>query len=170
MMLEPVESLPPFRSGDVGIRIATEAWELVAYRRLRRRVFCDEQRLFLGDDHDAIDARAMVLVAAGRIAGVIDDVIGGVRLWEDSPGAWWGGRLVVHAAHRGTAGIASRLVRLAVATACARGARSFRATVQTSNVALFERLGWSIVEHVAVRGAPHALMAAALARSGGAAS
>jgi len=76
----------------------------------------------------------------------------------------------VHAAHRGTAGIASRLVRLAVATACARGARSFRATVQTSNVALFERLGWSIVEHVAVRGAPHALMAAALARSGGAAS
>jgi putative N-acetyltransferase (TIGR04045 family) len=167
MILEPVA---PFRNRDVVFRAAAEAWELAAYHRLRRRVFCDEQRLFAGDDRDAIDARATALLAVGRLAGVVDDVVAGVRIWEAEPGAWWGGRLVVHADHRGTAGIASGLIRLAVATACRRGARSFRATVQVPNVALFVRLGWTVVAAVDVRGAPHALMAADLAAFGGGAS
>lgn len=167
MILEPVA---PFRGGDVAVRIATEAWELVAYHRLRRRVFCDEQRLFAGDDRDAIDGHATALVAGARIAGVVDDIVGGVRIWEASPGAWWGGRLAVHPEHRGIAGIATGLVRLAVATACRRGAQSFRATVQVQNTAMFERLGWMVLAQIEAHGAPHAVMAADLARHGGGAS
>jgi len=159
MILEPV---PPFRCRDVAFRAAAD-WELAAYHQLRRRVFCDEQRLFTGDDLDALDARALVLVALSRTAGVIDDLVGGVRTWEDAPGAWWGGRLVTHPDHRGTAGIATGLIRLAVATAARRGARSFHATVQIQNVPLFLRLGWTQLAAVDVRGAPHALMAADLA-------
>lgn len=167
MILEPVA---PFRNRDVVVRIAADDWELRAYHRLRRRVFCGEQRLFAGDDRDAVDRHATVLVAGSRIAGVVDDIVGGVRIWEAGAGAWWGGRLVVHPDHRGTAGIATALIRLAVASACRRGAQSFRATVQVQNVPLFARLGWTVVEPVEVRGAPHALMAAELARFGGGAS
>jgi putative N-acetyltransferase (TIGR04045 family) len=164
MILEPVA---PFRNRDVGFRVAADAWELAAYHRLRRRVFCDEQRLFEGDDRDAIDARAIALVAAGLIAGVVDEILGGVRIWEPCPRAWWGGRLVVHPDHRGTTGIATGLIRLAVATACRRGAQSFRATIQTQNVPLFARLGWTVLEPVELCGVPHALMAADLEPFGG---
>jgi putative N-acetyltransferase (TIGR04045 family) len=164
VILEPVA---PFRNRDVVFRIAADGWELRAYHRLRRQVFCDEQRLFVGDDRDAMDGRAIALVAGSRIAGVVDDIVGGVRIWDAAAGAWWGGRLAVHREHRGTAGIATGLIRLAVATACRRGARSFRATVQAQNVPLFVRLGWLVVEPVEVRGAPHALMAADLAPFGG---
>jgi putative N-acetyltransferase (TIGR04045 family) len=158
VILEPVA---PFRSRDVAFRAAA-GWEIAAYRRLRRRVFCDEQRLFVGDDTDAIDAHAIALIAASRTAGVVDDVVGGVRIWQEAPGAWWGGRLVTHPDHRATAGIASGLVRLAVATAVGLGAQSFRATVQVQNVPLFERLGWMALATVELRGVAHALMAADL--------
>lgn len=168
MILEPVAR---FHSREVVFRVAADLWELRAYHRLRKRVFCDEQRLFAGDDRDAVDGCATALVAGSRVAGVVDDIVGGVRIWEAAAGAWWGGRLVVHPDHRGTAGIATGLVRLAVATACHRGARSFHATVQVQNAPLFVRLGWRVVEAPIERcGAPHALMAADLAPFGGGAS
>lgn len=167
MIVEPVA--PP-RAREVELRIAREPWELCAYHRLRRRVFCDEQRLFAGDDRDAIDGCATVLVAGHRIAGVVDDIVGGVRIWEASAGVWWGGRLVVEPDHRGAAGIATGLIRLAVTTACRRGATAFRAAVQVGNAALFEHLGWTALEAVELRGAPHVVMAADLARHRGAAS
>jgi putative N-acetyltransferase (TIGR04045 family) len=159
MILEPVA---PYRGRDVCLRPAAGAWERAAYLALRRRVFCGEQRLFAGDDLDAADAHAIFLVAMARTAGVVDDVIAGVRVWQDAPGAWFGGRLVTHPEHRGAAGVATGLVRLAVATACQRGCTSFHATVQLRNVPLFERLGWSTIDRVEVCGAPHALMAADL--------
>jgi putative N-acetyltransferase (TIGR04045 family) len=161
-----VEPVTPFVARDVGFRPAAAGWELAAYHRLRRRAFCDEQRLFDGDDRDAIDDRAIALVAVTRIAGVVDDVVGGVRIWEDAPGAWWGGRLVTQPDHRGRAGVATGLIRLAVATAHRRGARSFRATVQAHNAPLFDRLGWTRLDAISVRGAPHLWMAADLGAGG----
>jgi putative N-acetyltransferase (TIGR04045 family) len=164
MILEPVL---PFRSHDLSFKPATEPWELRAYRRLRHRIFCDEQGLFERDDGDDHDARATPLVALANVAGMPDDVVGVVRIWEQEPGQWWGGRLGTHPSHRGDRMIAPGLVRLAVGTACRRGCQRFRATVQTRNVPLFERLSWRVLGPVEVCSRPHALMEADLSRYGG---
>jgi putative N-acetyltransferase (TIGR04045 family) len=167
MILEPVR---PFRSHDITFKAATEAWELRVYRLLRRRIFCDEQGIFEHDDGDAIDDRATALIAMANVAGMPDDVIGVVRIWEQEPRYWWGGRLATHPLHRGDRTIGSRLVRLAVGTACRRGCRQFRANVQVGNVALFERLGWRTLGAVDLFGRPHALMEADLSHCGGGAA
>jgi putative N-acetyltransferase (TIGR04045 family) len=163
MILEPVV---PFRSRDVGFKLAFDDWEIAAYHRLRRRIFCDEQGLFVGDDRDAIDEEALPIVALTRLAGMPDDVVGVVRVWQEHPGQWWGGRLGTHPDHRRDGTIGPGLVRLAVRTACRRGCRRFRATVQVPNVALFERLHWGVVGETTVCGRPHALMEADLAHYG----
>ena len=164
MILEPVS---PFRSHDVAFKAAVDAWEIVAYRRLRRRIFCAEQGLFRDDDGDAVDDCATPLVAVSNVAGMPDEVVGVVRIWESEPGQWWGGRLGTHPEHRGDRTIAPGLVRLAVGTACRRGCRRFRATVQVQNVRLFERLHWTVTGEADVRGRPHALMEADLSHYGG---
>jgi|CZKU01.1.fsa_nt_gi putative N-acetyltransferase (TIGR04045 family) len=164
MILEPVQ---PFRSHHLTFKPAVEAWELRAYRNLRRRIFCKEQNLFDTDDGDAVDDRATPLVALSNVSGMPDAVVGVVRIWEASPGQWWGGRLGTHPSHRGDRTIAPGLIRLAVETACRRGCQRFRATVQVRNVPLFERLFWRALEPVEVCGAPHALMEADLAHYGG---
>src|SRR5262249_14940429 len=104
------------------------------------------------------------LVAVVRTAGVIDDVIGGVRVWQEAPGCWRGGRLVMDPEHRGAPGGAQGLVRLALATPGRPGCASFRAPVQVRNVPLFQRLGWRELERIDLLGAPHAVMAADLTR------
>jgi putative N-acetyltransferase (TIGR04045 family) len=164
VILEPVR---PFRSHHVTFKAAGEEWELRAYRRLRRRIFCDEQGIFEDDDGDTIDDRATALVAVANVAGMPDEVVGVVRIWEQEPGHWWGGRLGTHPAHRGDRTIGPALVRLAVGTACRRGCRRFCATVQIGNVSLFERLHWRTLALVEVRGRPHALMEADLSHYGG---
>jgi putative N-acetyltransferase (TIGR04045 family) len=164
VILEPVA---PFRSHDVTFKPAVEAWEILAYRRLRRRIFCLEQGLFPDDDGDAIDDRATPLVAMSNVAGMPDEVVGVVRVWESEPRHWWGGRLGTHPDHRGDRTIAPGLVRLAVGTACRRGCSRFRATVQVQNVRLFERLRWSAIGEAEVCGLRHALMEADLSHYGG---
>jgi putative N-acetyltransferase (TIGR04045 family) len=159
VILEPVA---PFRSRDVTFKAAIEPWELHAYRQLRRRIFCDEQGIFEKDDADAIDALATALVAMSNVAGMPDGVVGVVRVWEQEPGEWWGGRLGTDPVHRGDRSIAPGLIRLAVETACWHGCQRFRATVQVGNVALFERMRWHTLEELRVFGRPHALMEADL--------
>ena len=110
MILEPVT---PFRSRHVTFKHVAEAWELRAYRRLRRRIFCDEQQLFALDDGDAVDERATAIVSLANVAGMPDEVIGVVRIWEEERGQWWGGRLGTHPRHRGDRTIAPGLIRLA---------------------------------------------------------
>jgi putative N-acetyltransferase (TIGR04045 family) len=160
MMLEAVT---PFRSRDVAFKLVTEPWEMRGYRRLRGRIFCDEQRLF-ADDWDPVDDRAFPMVAVARLAGMPDEVIGVVRIWEEGSRVWWGGRLGTHPDHRRNGTIGPGLIHLAVRTACRRGCDVFRATVQLPNVALFERLGWTVVGRADVCDKPHALMEADLAR------
>jgi putative N-acetyltransferase (TIGR04045 family) len=139
-------------------RIARDLRERDAYFALRRAIFCAEQRLFTGDDRDGIDAAAIPIVCS--IGGA---VVGVVRIWEEQPGEWWGGRLGVDAAHRTMAAVGRRLVQTAVGTARAWGAVRFRATVQKANVPFFRRLRWQVLDSIDLLGQPHDLMQADLA-------
>jgi putative N-acetyltransferase (TIGR04045 family) len=161
VILEPVR---PFRCGDIGFKLVTEPWELRGYFALRRRIFCDEQRLFEGDDRDDVDARALPIIAVARTAGIAEEIAGVVRIWEDLSGEWSGGRLGTDPAHRKNGTIGTGLIELAVRTACRRGCSRFRATVLERNIKLFERLGWYVIERVEAYGVPHARMQAELSR------
>jgi len=149
------------------IKLVTEAWERQAAAGLRRAVFCDEQRLFIGDDRDDIDARARTLVAVSCIAGMSEQVVGTVRIHEstkaEEAGLWFGSRLAVHRDYRSLAWLGSELIHLAVSTAHARGCTHFLAQVQLRNVKLFRHLHWQSLEETTLLGQPHHLMQADLA-------
>ncbi len=144
------------------IMLADDPSAIAAYRTLRQQVFVDEQKLFSGNDLDAQDddLRTVVLLARDRSG----TPVGGVRLGP-SPAVtgadigWWvGGRLVVHPAARGTAGVGAALVSAACAHAEQAGALRFEATVQPRNLPLFTRLGWRRVGAALVAGRPHELV------------
>ena len=143
-------------------RIARDAVDLAAYHELRRRIFCEEQGLFTVDDGDAWDAVATPIVC------VLDEtsserVIGVVRIYEATPGVWYGGRLGVDASSRRMGNIGRLLILKAVSTAHAWGCREFLAVVQPQNVPLFRRLHWRVVRPVEAHGIEHAMMRADLA-------
>jgi len=139
-------------------RLARTAQEREAYFALRREIFCEEQRVFAGDDRDEHDDGACPIVCLAD-----DAVVGVVRIWETAAGDWWGGRLGVHRDFRAAATIGRRLVQTAVGTARAWGAWRFRATVQRPNVAFFRRLRWRTLEELELFGQAHHLMEADLA-------
>ena len=115
----------PFRFVPCEFRVkwAATNWEREQALALRRAVFCTEQGIFLGDDRDAIDDHAQLIVALSCVGGAPDAVVGTVRIHEESPGCWWGSRLAVHAAFRHHGRIGATLIRLAVSSAHARGCR-----------------------------------------------
>ncbi len=156
-------AVPPVATGVFRVAVAAEPWQVRAYFALRRAVFCDEQHLFAGTDRDADDDRATPIVAVSSAAVADDDVVGTVRIHEATPGVWFGSRLAVERSWRGVPALAAGLVRAAVTTAHGRGARTFLATVQRQNVALFRRLRWHPLGDVDVCGRPHQLMRADLA-------
>jgi putative N-acetyltransferase (TIGR04045 family) len=143
-------------------RVARTAGERAEYFSLRRSIFCAEQRLFDGDDRDEWDATAVPIVCVAHAAGESARVIGVVRIWEESPGDWWGGRLGVDPQFRTVGAVGRWLVQTAVGTARAWGAHRFRATVQRANVAFFRRLRWETREELELLGHPHHLMQAML--------
>jgi len=126
---------------------------------VRRAVFVVEQAMFAGDDRDERDCDAATLHAIGFADGV---AAGAVRLYPLDRGEWKGDRLaVLPPARRGALG--ARLVRLAVATAGARGGARMVAMIQLPNVAFFESLGWSADGAVvSFHGRPHRPMAIGL--------
>jgi putative N-acetyltransferase (TIGR04045 family) len=140
-------------------RVARTARERSAYFALRREIFCAEQQLFDGDDRDECDATAVPIVC---VAGEGARVVGVVRIWEETPGDWWGGRLGVDPEFRTVGAVGRWLVQTAVGTARAWGAHRFRATVQRANVAFFRRLRWQTREEIELLGHPHHLMEAML--------
>ena len=144
------------------IKCVSEPWERREALALRRAVFCVEQGLFVGNDLDAIDADATLLVACACVAGECDQVVGTVRIHQPEPGVWWGSRLAVHPSFRHVGRIGATLIRLAVCSAHAQGARTFWAHVQRANVPLFERVHWQRLADVSLHGRPHALMQADL--------
>jgi putative N-acetyltransferase (TIGR04045 family) len=152
-----------FLSPEFLIRAATEQWERDAAFALRRRTFCEEQRLFDGDDRDALDDVATPLVAISTLAAEPYEVVGTVRIHEEAPGVWRGSRLAVAPGCRRVGRLGAELIRLAVCTATGRGCRLFLAHVQAQNRALFERLHWIAEAEVTLHGAPHVRMRADLA-------
>ena len=156
-----------FAPCEFRVKWADGGWEINEARKLRRAVFCDEQRVFAHDDIDAIDAHAQPLVALSCVGGMNDAVVGTVRIHHgaegDRDGVWWGSRLAVHAAYRKHGRLGATLIRLAVASAHARGCRVFLAHVQQQNRALFEKLHWTSLREETLHGRPHVLMQADLA-------
>lgn len=147
---------------------ADAPWTHRAAQALRHQVFCAEQGLFggaAGSDRDDIDTqgrRVQTLVALSCQAGEDDEVVGTVRIHEAAPALWWGSRLAIDRRWRRHAQLGSALIRLAVSSAHALGCEEFLAHVQAQNVALFERLHWTVRDRMDRHGKPHALMSAAL--------
>jgi len=52
MIFEP---FPEFLPSEYRVKFATERWEHREAKALRRLVFCNEQKIFAGDDRDDID-------------------------------------------------------------------------------------------------------------------
>jgi putative N-acetyltransferase (TIGR04045 family) len=159
MLFEPFK---PFLASEYQVKLATQAWERAGAATLRRRVFCEEQALFDGDDRDAIDDVAIPIVAVSLLGVASDEVVGTVRIHQAEGGVWWGSRLAVAAGLRRQASLGAAMIRLAVSSAHARGARRFLAHVQAQNVLLFERLHWRTLAELELFGRPHHRMEADL--------
>ena len=77
------EAAPAFRPCEFRVAWAASAWQRGEAMALRRAVFCVEQGIFVGDDRDAIDAHAQLLVAQACVGGMPDEVVGTVRIHAD---------------------------------------------------------------------------------------
>jgi putative N-acetyltransferase (TIGR04045 family) len=143
---------------------------LAEYWQLRSAIFCQEQHLFEDCDRDEKDAIAYPIaalshdarLASGVNGGVTSGVVGVVRIVEQSPRLWHGGRLGVHHAFRRHNQIGKGLIWKAVTTANGWGCDRFLATVQIQNVRFFQRLHWSSIDEVQIQGIRHHLMKADL--------
>jgi len=123
---------------DIACRVAAGAQESAEHARIRRAVFVDEQQLFT-NDRDAHDQDEATVYLLGLVNG---QPAGAVRLYPfDAEDVWKGDRLAVLPQYRRSR-IGGPLVRLAVATAKARGASRMVAQVQAANTAFFLSLGW----------------------------
>jgi putative N-acetyltransferase (TIGR04045 family) len=156
-------AIRPYLSPEVSAQVATEAWQVEAYYRVRREIFASEQGLFDGSDADDHDPIATPIVALSHIAGMHDEVVGVVRIYPVQSGVWFGGRLGVARRYRARGAVGGALIEAAVCTAHARGCTQFLATVQLRNVRYFEHHHFRSKEVVTVCGAPHHLMEADLA-------
>jgi putative N-acetyltransferase (TIGR04045 family) len=156
------ESFPSFLPAEYRVKFVTEAWERYEAAALRRKIFCEEQRIFVDDDRDAIDDVAITIVAISSFAVASQEVVGTVRIHEAQPGIWWGSRLAVAREYRRIAVLGTSLIRLAVCSAHARGCRRFLAHVQSQNAPMFQRLNWHTIGEIALHGRPHHFMRADL--------
>lgn len=154
---------PPYRSRWILAQPAETPWERAHHFALRRAVFVREQGLFSDDDRDAHDAHALPIIALSTTAGVPSDVVGTVRIYEESERVWYGGRLAVARDYRRCAEVGSALTRAAVGSAKGLGAQRFLATVQARNEAFFLRNHFRTLSELSLLGQPHRLMEADLA-------
>ena len=159
MIFEP---FAPFLPSEFQIKFAVDAWERRAAAALRRQVFCEEQKIFAGDDRDAIDETAIVLVAVSFVGVAADEVVGTVRIHQADENVWWGSRLAVAPDYRRIGALGAGLIRLAVSSAHARGCTRFLAHVQSQNALLFGKLHWTALAQIDLHGRPHHLMEANL--------
>jgi putative N-acetyltransferase (TIGR04045 family) len=136
--------------------------EIGDYFNLRQQIFCEEQRLFGSHDRDALDERSYPIVAIAHTPNQADQVVGVVRIYEQEPRLWYGGRLGVHSEFRRVGKIGKRLIQKAVTTANTWGCDRFLATVQLQNVRFFSRLHWDSLQEIEILGQPHHLMQADL--------
>lgn len=152
-----------FLTGDLLVKPATERWEREDYYRLRRAVFAEEQGLF-NQDRDVHDFTAHPIVAIAYNCGVADRVVGAVRIYEQEPGLWYGGRLCVERRYRRYGMIGKALVNEAVSRAIELGCSTFLATVQEANETYFQSLHWNTLQPLQLLNRAHVLMQAQLTR------
>jgi putative N-acetyltransferase (TIGR04045 family) len=157
------ETVVPFSPSEFRVKFAASRWEREGAYALRRAVFCQEQRIFAGDDRDEVDDYAIAIVALSMMGVAADGVVGCVRIHEEAPGVWFGSRLAVDGEFRRIGAIGATLIRLAVSAAHAMGARSFLAHVQAQNGPLFHQMHWETLDEVELHGRPHLKMRADLA-------
>lgn len=130
--------------------------ELAQCLEIRHRVFVLEQQLFELTDRDEHDDAAVHLAAFSN-----NRIIGTVRVYQDTDGAWWGGRLAVLKRYRGRAG--RELVLSAVRLVKQHGARRFYANIQKENFNFFKSIGWrQIGGEFQLQARPHLLVEAEL--------
>ena len=157
------DAFGPFAACHFRLKFATEPWERAGAAALRRQVFCEEQRIFEGDDRDEVDAAAIHLVALSTMAVLADEVVGTVRIHQPEPGIWYGSRLAVDRRYRKVGALGAALIRLAVSGATSLGCVRFYANVQAQNELMFRRLNWHRVSERELLGVPHVFMQADLA-------
>ena len=119
---------------------------------LRREVFVHEQHVPPEDEFDSYDLTATHVVA-------LDDgnVVGCLRIVFLEEHVKFG-RVVVAASARGK-GIASKMMKFAMAHAASRGEKRFYLTAQTDKLALYEKLGFvAYGEEFEDGGMPHLAM------------
>ncbi len=143
-------------------QLALSDTEISHYFALRQQIFCEEQGLFEKDDRDAVDRHSYPIVAIAHNAHQPDRVVGVVRIYEQAPRLWYGGRLGVHPDFRRGWRIGKGLIYKAVTTANTWGCDRFLATVQEQNVRFFTRLHWESLEKQEILQRPHDLMQADL--------
>jgi predicted GNAT family N-acyltransferase len=175
------DSFRQFTPQDFVFKIAEASSELEGYWKLRQKIFCKEQRIFSGTDHDEIDGRAIPIICESLIAGMADSVVGVVRIDQREARVWYGSRLGVdweyRSIHKLSPGVAIRnhlpvyrglgalgagLIYKAVSTAHALGCVEFLATVQHQNAKFFQRLHWEPIGELELFGLPHVKMRADL--------
>jgi putative N-acetyltransferase (TIGR04045 family) len=132
------------------------------YWELRSEIFCEEQDLFEATDRDELDAAAYPITAIHHGSSHSGHVVGVVRIVEPQPRVWYGGRLGVHRDFRRHNQIGKGLIWKAVTTAHGWGCDRFLATVQIQNVRFFQRLHWSSIDELEIKGIRHHLMEADL--------
>lgn len=132
------------------------------YWELRSAIFCEEQHLFEATDRDELDDGAYPITAIHHGSSHCGQVVGVVRIVEQQPRIWYGGRLGVHAEFRRYNQIGKGLIWKAVTTAHGWGCDRFLATVQIQNVRFFQRLHWSSIDELEIKGIRHHLMEADL--------
>jgi putative N-acetyltransferase (TIGR04045 family) len=152
----------PYLSGWILAEPARDPWQRAAYFALRREVFVREQGLFDHGDIDEHDDQALPLVAMATAAGVPEEVVGVVRVYQAAAGVYYGGRLAVTARYRRSREVGASLIRAAVGAARGLGARTFLATVQRDNVAYFEAQHFAPRQTLSILGRAHVLMEADL--------
>ena len=153
----------PFLPTEFRVKFAASRWEREGAYALRRAVFCREQGLFGDNDRDGVDEYAIAIVALSMLGVAADQIVGSVRIHEEAPGLWIGSRLAVEQDFRRIGAIGATLIRLAVSSAHAMGAREFLADVQAQNGPLFHQMHWETLAEVELHGRPHLKMRADLA-------
>lgn len=143
-------------------QLALSKSDIDRYFDLRQQIFCQEQDLFQTSDRDTIDDTSYPIVAVAHGADLVDQVVGVVRIYEERPRLWYGGRLGVHPDFRRVGRIGKGLIQKAVTTANTWGCDRFLATVQLQNVRFFTRLHWQSLDEIEILGRPHHLMEADL--------
>lgn len=161
------DSFREFLSNDIRVRPIASDWEKKGYYELRKQTFSKEQKILPDNERDSKDFRAIAIVALASNWHVDDEVIGAVRIYQESARndpeqIWYGGRLCVSRPYRGHQSIGKALINEAVSRAKDLGCTRFYATVQPQNESYFHSVHWTTLGDVEVAGRPHIYMQADL--------